>query len=74
MRILLIHPPCGPRTMGVRHIARLEPLGLELIGAAVSGEHDVRLVDILGKDSAPGRAWPLSSRPPVMRAMSGGGK
>ena len=51
MRILLIHPPCGPRTMGVRHIARLEPLGLEMIGAAVSAEHDVRLVDMLVRPS-----------------------
>ena len=35
--------------MGVRHIARLEPLGLEMIGAGVSGEHDVRLVDMLSR-------------------------
>ena len=49
MRILLVHPPCGPRTMGVRRIARLEPLGLETIGAAVSADHDVRLVDMLAR-------------------------
>jgi len=46
LRILLINPPCGPRTIGLRNIARIEPLGLEMIGAAVSGEHDVRLVDM----------------------------
>lgn len=47
MRILLVNPPCGPRTIGMRNISRVEPLGLELIGAAVSGRHDVRLVDML---------------------------
>ncbi len=51
MKVLLVHPPCGPRTMGVRRIARLEPLGLELIGAGVSAEHDVRLVDMVVRPS-----------------------
>lgn len=51
MRILLINPPCAPRTIGLRHIAKIEPLGLELIGAAVSDRHDVRLVDM---EVAPG--------------------
>lgn len=46
MNILLINPPCGPRTIGLRNIARIEPLGLELIGAGVSQDHDVRLVDL----------------------------
>lgn len=46
MKILLINPPCGPRTIGLRNIARIEPLGLELIGAGVSRDHDVRLVDM----------------------------
>ncbi len=46
MKILLINPPCGPRTIGLRNIARIEPLGLELVGAGVSGDHDVRLVDM----------------------------
>ncbi len=50
MKILLINPPCGPRTIGLRYIARLEPLGLELIGAGVKN-HDVRLVDM---EVAPG--------------------
>ncbi len=47
MRVLLVHPPCGPRTIGLRHIARMEPLGLETVGAAVSSQHDVRLVDMM---------------------------
>ncbi|MCP5074675.1 MAG: radical SAM protein [Rhodobacteraceae bacterium] len=46
MKILLINPSCGPRTIGLRNIARIEPLGLELVGAGVSREHDVRLVDM----------------------------
>lgn len=46
MKILLINPPCGPRTIGLHNIARVEPLGLELIGAGVSKDHDVRLVDM----------------------------
>jgi len=46
MRVLLVNPPCGPRTIGMRYISRIEPLGLEYIGAAVSGQHDVRLVDM----------------------------
>ena len=51
MKILLVNPPCGPRTIGMRNICRIEPLGLELIGAAVSDEHDVRLVDMLVRPS-----------------------
>lgn len=47
MKILLVNPPCGPRTIGMRFISRIEPLGLETIGAAVSGQHEVRLVDML---------------------------
>lgn len=47
MKVLLVNPPCGPRTIGMRHISRIEPLGLETIGAAVSQEHEVRLVDML---------------------------
>lgn len=46
MNILLVNPPCGPRTISMRRICCIEPLGLELIGAAVSAEHDVRLVDM----------------------------
>lgn len=47
MKILLVNPPCGQRTIGMRRISRLEPLGLETIGAMVSRQHDVRLVDML---------------------------
>ena len=47
MNILLVNPPCGPRTIGMRRISRLEPLGLETIGAMVSRQHNVRLVDML---------------------------
>jgi radical SAM superfamily enzyme YgiQ (UPF0313 family) len=46
MRILLINPPCGPRTIGLKNIAKIEPLGLELVGAGVSGVHEVVLVDM----------------------------
>ena len=46
MKVLLVNPPCGPRTIGMRYICRIEPLGLEQIGAAVSSEHETRLVDM----------------------------
>ena len=51
MRILLVNPPCGPRTIGLKNIAKIEPLGLELVGAGVSREHEVVLVDM---EVAPG--------------------
>lgn len=47
MKVLLVHPPCGPRTIGLRHLAKMEPLGLETVGAGVSSQHDVRLVDMM---------------------------
>lgn len=47
MKILLVNPPCGPRTFGMRYISRVEPLGLEYIGGAVSDRHEVRLVDMM---------------------------
>ena len=47
MKVLLVHPPCGPRTIGLRHIAKMEPLGLETVGAGVSSRHDVRLIDMM---------------------------
>lgn len=46
MRILLVNPPCDRRTIGLRNMAKIEPLGLELIGGAVKGAHEVRLVDL----------------------------
>jgi radical SAM superfamily enzyme YgiQ (UPF0313 family) len=51
MRILLVNPPCGPRTIGLKNIAKIEPLGLEMVGAGVSREHEVVLVDM---EVAPG--------------------
>ena len=47
MKILLINPPCSSRTIGLKNISCIEPLGLELIGAGVANEHDVRLVDMM---------------------------
>ena len=46
MKILLINPPCDPRTIGLRNMAKIEPLGLELLGGAIKGQHEVRLVDL----------------------------
>lgn len=46
MKVLLINPPCGPRTIGLRNIARIEPLGLELLGAGLPKTFDIRLVDM----------------------------
>lgn len=45
MRILLVRPPVGERTLGLKHMARVEPLGLEVVGAAVR-DFDVRLLDM----------------------------
>jgi radical SAM superfamily enzyme YgiQ (UPF0313 family) len=47
MNILLINPPLGARTIGLKNLACIEPLGLEVIGAAVSRHHTVRLVDMM---------------------------
>jgi radical SAM superfamily enzyme YgiQ (UPF0313 family) len=47
MRVLLVNPPCGARTIGMRHISRIEPLALETIGAAVKEGNEVQLVDML---------------------------
>lgn len=52
MRILLVNPPAGRRTLGLNHLARVEPLGLEVVGAAVR-DHEVRLLDLeLHRDAA----------------------
>ena len=45
MKILLINPPSGELTIGLRHIAKTEPLGLEVLGAAVS-DHQVEVLDM----------------------------
>jgi hypothetical protein len=46
MRILLVSPPSGELTIGLKHLAKVEPLGLEIIGAAVSSDHQVELLDM----------------------------
>lgn len=45
MKILLINPPAGKRTMGLKHLAKVEPLALEILGAALPG-HEVRILDM----------------------------
>ena len=45
MRILLVNPPSGKLTVGLKHLAKIEPLGLEIIGASVP-HHDVELLDM----------------------------
>lgn len=46
MKILLVNPAPGELAMGLRDIARVEPLGLEIIGASVSDDHEVLLIDM----------------------------
>lgn len=46
MKVLLINPPCGPRTIGLKHVARIEPLNLEILAAALPPDYDVRIVDM----------------------------
>lgn len=45
MRVLLVSPPSGDLTIGLKHLAKVEPLGLEIIGAAAP-EHQVELLDM----------------------------
>jgi radical SAM superfamily enzyme YgiQ (UPF0313 family) len=45
MKILLVNPPSGELTMGLKHLSKVEPLGLEILGAAVP-DHEVRLLDM----------------------------
>ncbi len=45
MRILLVNPPSGDLTVGLKYLAKIEPLGLEIIGAAVP-DHEVELLDM----------------------------
>jgi len=50
MRVLLIQPRQRRRAgfrSGFRTMAVVEPLGLEMVAAALEGEHDVRVVDLL---------------------------
>ncbi|MDE3130961.1 MAG: cobalamin-dependent protein, partial [Acidobacteriota bacterium] len=45
MRILFINPPAGSLTIGLRRLAKMEPLALEILAAALPG-HDVRILDM----------------------------
>lgn len=45
MRILLINPAAGDLTIGLKRLAKMEPLALETLAAALPG-HDVRIVDL----------------------------
>ena len=51
MKILLINPPCGELTIGLKNLTKIEPLNLELLGAVLKDRHQVRLVDM---EVAPG--------------------
>ncbi|NOZ42178.1 MAG: radical SAM protein [Alphaproteobacteria bacterium] len=46
MKVLLINPPCGIQTIGLKNLTKIEPLNLELLGAMIKDRHDVRLVDM----------------------------
>ncbi len=45
MKVLLVNPPAGDLTIGLRHIAQVEPLALEIIGAAAP-DHQVEIFDM----------------------------
>jgi len=45
VKILLVSPPSGALTIGLKHLAKVEPLGLEILGAAVP-DHEVELLDM----------------------------
>lgn len=45
MRILLINPPSGQLTIGLRRLAKLEPLALEILAGALAGE-EVQILDL----------------------------
>src|SRR5579872_1627389 len=46
MRVTLVQPPQGSR-FGFTNVLRVEPLGLECVGAALRGhDHEVELVDL----------------------------
>src|SRR3990172_8967316 len=53
MRILLVSPPSGDLTIGLKHLSKVEPLGLEIIGASVP-EHQVELLDMELDTDLPG--------------------
>jgi hopanoid C-3 methylase len=45
MNVLLVNPPAGKQTIGLKDIAQVEPLGLEILGAAVA-DHQVMVFDM----------------------------
>ncbi|MFQ5568199.1 MAG: B12-binding domain-containing radical SAM protein [Rhodothermales bacterium] len=45
MKILLVSPPSGELTIGLKYLSKVEPLGLEILGAAVPG-HQVEVLDM----------------------------
>lgn len=47
MKILLVRPKPHQDTVGLQHIMVCEPLELEYLAAAVKGEHQVELVDMI---------------------------
>jgi len=51
MRILLVYPDQN-RTMGLQQLARLEPLGLEMIAGALHNRHEVVILDMRLKPDA----------------------
>lgn len=53
MKILLVNPPSGELTVGLKHLAKIEPLGLEIIGASVPG-HEIELLDMELDTDLPG--------------------
>lgn len=46
MKVLLINPPCGMLTIGLKNLTKIEPLNLELLGAVIKDRHEVKLVDM----------------------------
>ncbi len=45
MKILLVSPPSGELTIGLKYLSKVEPLALEVLGAAVP-EHQVEVLDM----------------------------
>ena len=45
MRVLLVQPAQN-RTLGLQQLARVEPLGLEMLAGALVGAHEVALLDL----------------------------
>ena len=45
MKILLVNPPSGELTIGLKYLSKVEPLALEVLGASVP-EHQVEILDM----------------------------